>query len=304
MNDLRGMFAIMVTPFDEKGQVDVESLRSLVDFELRADIDGLVVLGILGEAHKLSEAERDLVIDTVLDEVEGRVPVVVGTSFTGTDIAVMLSQRAENKGAAAVMVAPPTNLNNLDAVFEYYQRVADGLRGPMVVQDEPTQSGVLMPAPFLARLVDEIPQARYIKLEELPTPPKIGRVLELTEQSAGVFGGMGGIHFLEELERGAIGTMTGFAFPEVLVSTYRYFEADDLLSARRVFYRYLPLIRYEGQPKIGLALRKEILRMRGVIRSNTLRHPGSSLDEGTKTQLLGLLDYLDLKDKPPVLDPP
>lgn len=293
----------MVTPFDEDGRVDVESLRSLVGFELRAGVDGLVVLGMLGEAHKLSEAERDLVIDTVIGEVEGRVPVVVGTSFTGTDIAIMLSRRAEDKGAAAVMVAPPTNLSNLDAVFEYYRRIAGGLGIPMVVQDEPTQAGVLMPATFLARIVDEIPQARYIKLEELPTPPKIGRVLELAEQPVGVFGGMGGVHFLEELERGAIGTMTGFAFPEVLVSTHRYFEADDIPSARRVFYRYLPLIRYEGQPKIGLALRKEILMLRGAIHSSVVRHPGGGLDEETKGQLVGLLDYLGVSDTPPVLDP-
>jgi 4-hydroxy-tetrahydrodipicolinate synthase len=289
-----GIYAITPTPFGDDGRVDLAGIDRIVDFELGAGVHGLTILGMLGEAHKLTEEERHTVVERYVTRVDGRIPVVVGTSAAATDLAIRNSREAERLGAAALMVAPPVNLRSLDAVREYYRRVHDATTVPIVVQDEPVFSGVVMPAAFLASITDTLPRARSIKLEELPSPAKVGQVLAAAKQPVAVFGGMGGVYLYEELVRGAVGTMTGFAFPEVLVGIYTAFAAGDRALARELFYHYLPLIRYEGQPVIGLALRKEILRRRGVIASSMIRHPGPSLDPGSKAELDELLVSLGL----------
>jgi 4-hydroxy-tetrahydrodipicolinate synthase len=294
MNIPAGIYAIMPTPFREDGSIDAPGIERLVDFELEAGVHGITILGILGEAHKLSEEERGHVVEAFVRRVNGRVPVIVGTSAAATDLAIRYSRQAAECGAAGLMVAPPTNLRNLDAVREYYRRVHDATSLPIVVQDEPVFSGVIMPAAFLASVTDALARARAIKLEEIPTPVKVGQVLASAKQPVGVYGGVGGVYFYEELLRGAVGTMTGFAFPEVLVGVYTAFTAGDRNGARELFYRYLPIIRYEGQPVIGLALRKEILRRRGVIASATLRHPGPVLDSGSRAELDEILNTLGL----------
>jgi 4-hydroxy-tetrahydrodipicolinate synthase len=294
MNIPAGTYAIMATPFREDGSLDAPGIDRLVDFELGAGVHGLTILGILGEAHKLTEEERGRVVEAFVKRVNGRIPVVVGTSAPATDLAIRYSRQAADLGATALMVAPPTNLRNLDAVREYYRRVHDAISLPIVVQDEPVFSGVIMPAGFLASITDALPRARTIKLEELPSPVKVGQVLTAAKQPVGVYGGMGGVYLYEELLRGAIGTMTGFAFPEVLVGIYTAFIAGDRAGARELFYRYLPIIRYEGQPIIGLALRKEILKRRGVIASAMIRHPGPVLDPGSRAELDELLSALGL----------
>jgi 4-hydroxy-tetrahydrodipicolinate synthase len=222
------------------------------------------------------------------------VPVVVGASAPATDLAIRYAREAQDLGAAAIMVAPPVNLKSLDAVREYYRRVHDATTIPVVVQDEPVFSGVIMPAPFLASVTDALPRARYIKLEELPSPVKLGGVLAAAKQPVGVFGGMGGVYLYEELLRGAVGTMTGFAFPEILVAIHTAFARGDRKAARDIFFRYLPLISYEGQPVVGLALRKEILRRRGAIEHSLIRHPGPALDPGSKAELDEILEALGL----------
>lgn len=267
-----GIYAILATPFTDDGAIDFASLDRLVDFEVAAGVHGLTILGILGEAHKLTEDERARVVEAIIRRVAGRIPIVVGTSAPATDLAIRYSRQAQDLGATALMVAPPTNLRNLDAVREYYRRVHDATTVPIVVQDEPVFSGVVMPAVFLASITDALPRARAIKLEEIPTPVKASQVLAAAKQPVAVYGGMGGVYFYEELLRGAVGTMTGFAFPEVLVALYAAFTSGDRVGARSIFFHYLPLISYEGQPVIGLTLRKEIFRRRGIIASAALRH--------------------------------
>ncbi len=294
MSALAGVYAIMATPFRDDGSIDFSGIDRLVDFELDAGVHGLTILGILGEAHKLTEDERGRVVEAFVKRVNGRIPIVVGTSAPATDLAIRYSRQAQDLGATALMVAPPTNLRNLDAVREYYRRVHDATTLPVVVQDEPVFSGVVMPAAFLASITDALLRARAIKLEELPSPVKVAQVLAAATQPVGVFGGMGGVYFYEELLRGAVGTMTGFAFPEMLVGIYDAFVRGDRAGARSLFYRYLPLIRYEGQPVIGLAIRKEILRRRGVIATAVIRHPGPVLDAGSRSELDELLSALGL----------
>jgi 4-hydroxy-tetrahydrodipicolinate synthase len=294
---LRGVYTIALTPFTDKGDLDDKSIGSLSEFYVDAGVHGITILGIMGEAHKLSDAERRAITERYVAAVGGRVPVVVGCSAVATKVVAERVQEAEKAGATAVMVAPPNNQRSLDLVFEHYRRVAEVVSVPVVVQDEPVNTGVVMPAPFIARLVNEIGGCRYVKLEEAPTTIKISSLLKGIETDVGVFGGLGGMYFYEELVRGASGIMTGFAYPHVLVETYRLFVNGERREAQDYFFRYLPLIRFEAQLGVGgVGIRKEILKLRGAITSSHVRFPAPSLDEETLQELEDLVEVLGLAD--------
>jgi 4-hydroxy-tetrahydrodipicolinate synthase len=294
---LRGVYTIALTPFTDKGDLDDKSIGSLSEFYVDAGVHGITILGIMGEAHKLSDAERRAITERYVAAVGGRVPVVVGCSAVATKVVAERVQEAEKAGATAVMVAPPNNQRSLDLVFEHYRRVAEVVSVPVVVQDEPVNTGVVMPAPFIARLVNEIGGCRYVKLEEAPTTIKISSLLKGIETDVGVFGGLGGMYFYEELVRGASGIMTGFAYPHVLVETYRLFVDGERREAQEYFFRYLPLIRFEAQLGVGgVGIRKEILKLRGAITSSHVRFPAPSLDEETLQELEDLVEVLGLAD--------
>src|ERR671916_2234323 len=154
--DLHGVCTIALTPFTEEGELDEASIDSLSEFYVDSGVHGVTILGIMGEAHKLSDAERRAVTQQYVSAVRGRVPVVVGCSAVATRVAAERAREAEEAGAAAVMLAPPNNQRSLELVFEHYRRVAEAVSVPVVVQDEPVNTGVVMPASFIARLVDEI----------------------------------------------------------------------------------------------------------------------------------------------------
>jgi 4-hydroxy-tetrahydrodipicolinate synthase len=283
--EIRGVYAIAATPFLENGEIDEGSIDSLVEYSAKAGVAGLTILGIMGEAHKLTEAERMRVAERYAQASGGRLGLVVGASLPGVDATLALCRHAEHLNARGVMVAPPSGLKTPEAILDFYRRVAGGMRLPIVVQDEPVTTGVLMPASLLIRIVREVPAARYVKLEEAPTLPKITALRAALAESVGIFGGLGGVYYLEELQRGAAGIMTGFAYYEVLQQIYERFTAGDRDGAAKIFYRWLPLIRYEAQPGIGVALRKEILRRRGIIAHATVRQPGAVLDRTTLEEL-------------------
>ena len=292
---LHGVCTIALTPFTGEGDLDEESIDSLAGFYLNSGVHGVTILGIMGEAHKLSDVERQAVTERYISAIGGRVPVVAGCSAVATRIVVERARAAEEAGAAAVMVAPPNNQRSLDLVFEHYRRVAEAVSVPVVVQDEPVNTGVVMPAPFIARLVDEIESCRHVKLEEAPTTIKISALLNYAKTEVGVFGGLGGMYFYEELARGAAGIMTGFAYPHVLVETYRRFVEGEKREAQEYFFRYLPLIRFEAQLGVGgVGIRKEILKLRGVISSSHVRFPAPALDEETLRELEDLVEVLGL----------
>ena len=287
---LAGVIPITATPFDRRGRVDEESIHTLVEWEARCGVHGLNVLGIAGEAHKLSDTERRRVAEVFLKAVAGRFPVVVGTSHGGTAVAIELSQAAESAGAAAVMVAPPPSLRGAGAIVRHYREVAGAIAIPVVVQDEPVSTGVLLPPDLLARIAAEVEGCRYVKLEEAPTPTKVTAVRSLPGGARlGIFGGLNGLYFFEELARGADGIMTGAAVPDVLVQVYDRFRGGDVAGAAALFDRYASYLRYEGQQGIGLALRKEVLRLRGAIRDGTVRGPGPELDAVTRQELADAL---------------
>jgi 4-hydroxy-tetrahydrodipicolinate synthase len=292
---LHGVCTIALTPFTDEGDLDEEGIGSLAEFYLESGVHGVTVLGIMGEAHKLSDAERLAVTERYVSAVGGRVPIVVGCSAAATKVVVDLARAAEEAGAAALMVAPPNNQRSLDLVFEHYRRVAEAVSVPVVVQDEPVNTGVVMPAPFIARLVDEIAGCCYVKLEEAPTTIKISSLLKNAETEVGVFGGLGGMYFYEELVRGASGIMTGFAYPHVLVETYRLFVEGERREAQEYFFRFLPLIRFEAQLGVGgVGIRKEILKLSGVISSSHVRFPAPALDAETLRELEDLVEVLGL----------
>jgi len=293
--ELAGVVPITVTPFDERGRVDEDAIAGLVEFEARCGVHGLNVLGIMGEAHKLTEPERRRVAELFVKNAAGRLPVVVGTSHGGTGVVVELSQAAESAGAAAVMVAPPNGLRGDGAILAHYREVAAAIAIPIVVQDEPVTTGVVMSPELLARIATEIEACRYVKLEEPPTPTKLTALRRLPGgDRLRVFGGMNAFYFIEELSRGAAGVMTAFAFPDVLVEIYEDFRRGDVGAAAALFDRSASFIRYDGQQGIGLALRKEVLRRRGAIPSAFVRPPGPKLDDVTGAELTAILDRLGL----------
>ena len=296
MIKLEGIHFMMPTPFDEKGKIDEESISPLVDLAIKAGCQGVVCLGVTGEANRLSDNERRLVLELVIREAKDRLPVTVGTSATGTDVTVQRSIEATTLGASAVMISPVLIAKqNLDAIFSFYKSVAIAINVPIVAQDYPRESNVFMSAPFIARMYQEIDKVKYLRLEDPPTPPKVTAINNLTGGGMGIFGGLGGTFLYEELKRGACGTMTGFAYPEILVKIYNYMIKAEFKKAAEIFYRYLPIIRYEFQDGIGVSVRKEVLKRRGFIRYANVRHPGLQIDEVTRKELYELLDTLKLE---------
>ncbi len=288
-----GIFHILATPFREDGALDVAGLPRLIESALATGVNGLTILGIAGEAHRLTDEERRRVVEAVVKETRGRVPVAVGVSASGTHLAAAFARMAREHGADALMVAPPAGLKNLDAVAEYYRTVAAATGLPIVLQDEPVTTQVNMPAPFIAQVCAEITQIQAVKLEEPPTLPKITRLRALFGTGWRSSAASGGVYFFEELSRGADGAMTGFPYPEALRGIRDHFVAGRRDEARALFYRWLPLIRYESQPGAtpgtAVGIRKEILRRRGWIASALVRPPAPALDAATQTELDELL---------------
>ena len=292
---ITSVFNITPTPFHDDGSLDLESLRRLTAFTREKGVNGMTILGVLGEADKLTEAERDSVIATTIEAAGTAFPICVGTTHAGTDGCIAYSQRAQELGATAVMVAPPRMARVNDAALErHYRAVADAIDIPVVVQDfPPAVGGLLMSVEVIARIGAASPKLRCLKLEDEPSPMKVSQVRAANPDMI-VLGGLGGTMFLEELRHGAHGTMTGFAYPEILVEIFRRFTAGDVDGAAEVFYRYLPLIRFENQPRINLAIRKHIYHRRGAIASPRARAPYAPVDAETLADLDDILRRLDL----------
>jgi 4-hydroxy-tetrahydrodipicolinate synthase len=295
-NYLTGIYNITPTPFHPDGTLDEPSLRRLTMFTRDAGVNGMTILGVLGEADKLTESERDRVTRVVIEAAGAEFPICVGTTHAGTDGCIALSRRAQELGARAVMVAAPRLARTNDAALErHYLAVADAIDIPVVVQDfPPAVGGITMSVEFIAKLAAASPRCRFLKLEDEPSPMKVSQVLK-ANPDVQVFGGLGGMFLLEELRHGAIGTMTGFAFPEILVEIYSKWAAGNRDGATDVFYRYLPLIRFENQQRINLAIRKHIYHLRGVIASSRARAPFTPVDPDTLKDLDDILQRLGVQ---------
>jgi 4-hydroxy-tetrahydrodipicolinate synthase len=278
---------ILATPFHPDESLDLESLDRLVRFMARLGVDGMTVLGVLGEANRLSDRERESVVRTAV-AAAGSVPVVVGTSHPGTAATRALIAMARDCGARAAMVAPSAEpVPSDERVFEYFSRVGRDSPLPIVAQDHPASTQVHMPVALLLRIVAEVPAVAGIKEEAVPTPPRLRALKAGLPRPVPVLTGLGALYGLFDLEAGSDGFNTGFAFPEVLVTMLRAARAGDWDRVRAVYARFLPLIVFEQQP--GVAVRKEILRRRALLAAGAVRHPGAGLPAGAAEQLDRLL---------------
>ncbi|MDJ1008471.1 MAG: dihydrodipicolinate synthase family protein [Paracoccaceae bacterium] len=287
----RGVFTIAVTPFAPDGALDLASLDRVTEFYLEKGATGLTVLGMMGEAGKLSAEEAV----TVVSRVTGRagVPVVVGVSAAGLAPMAALANRAMEAGAAGVMVAPPHTLKTDGQVVGYFHDVAEALGDiPFVLQDFPLATGVAIPVEAILRIVADCPTCVMLKHEDWPGLSKISALRAASDGGArriSILCGMGGLYLLEEMLRGADGAMTGFSYPEMMAEVVGIFEAGDVERARDVFDAYLPLVRYEAQPGVGLAIRKHVLARRGAIAAPALRRPGAALDAASVAEVEALI---------------
>jgi 4-hydroxy-tetrahydrodipicolinate synthase len=256
----------------------------MVDFCLESGVTGLTVLGIMGEATKLTADESACFVERVLARVAGRVPVVVGASAPGFAPMKELTESVMALGAAGVMVAPPSTVRTDDQIVAYFDMVQEivGPSVPWVLQDHPVATGVQMSAGVIQRILKNSPTCVMLKHEDCPGLAKLSAIRAASARGevrrVSILTGNGGGLFLpEELSRGADGAMTGFAYPEMMVGVCRAHAAGDIERAHDLFDAYLPLARYEQQAGIGLAVRKHILAQRGVIASSAIRKPGPAL---------------------------
>ena len=277
----KGVYAIAVTPFTADGALDLDSAASMVDFYIKAGVSGITILGVLGEAPKLTASESQRFVGAVVARAAGRVPIIVGVSSPGFAAMGELAQAAMAAGAAGVMVAPVSSLRTDEQIIGYFKQVAETLGDtPWVLQDHPQSTGVTMNLSVILKIVELVPSCVMLKFEEPAALAKLTALRAASDAGArriSILGGNGALFLPEELQRGSDGAMTGFAYPEMMVDMCAAYAAGNLKKMRDLFDAYLPLARYEQQVGIGLAVRKYILQQRGAIACCVLRKPGPAM---------------------------
>jgi len=294
-----GVFIISATPFKESGALDTESTKKLIDFYIEKGVHGITILGVMGEAPKLTPGESELFISTVLKQVNQQVPVIVGVSNAGLGNLAKLSNMSMEMGAAGVMVAPPMGLGTETKIYNYFSNVFNALGDdiPVCYQDYPFLTKSEISLETFNRLVNDFNQLVMLKHEEWPGLDKLSKV-KASIQDGGirpisVLTGNGGLYLPQELQRGADGAMTGFAHPEMLVEVYNLHKKGKIDAAEDLFDTYLPLVRYEQQPGFGLAIRKEILFRRGAIDCSKVRDPGPRMSDKDLTELSRIIGRVE-----------
>ena len=282
-----GVFAIAVTPFLPNGAIDWESVDRMVEFYIAMGATGLTILGMMGEAGKLTAEESVALVKRVV--ARSTVPVVVGVSAPGFAAMKTLATASMDLGAAGVMVAPSSNLRTDAQIITYYHSTAEVLgAAPFVLQDFPLVTNVVISTDVILKIVTDCPTCVMLKHEDWPGLEKISALRAASDNGArriSILCGNGGLYLLEEMLRGADGAMTGFAYPEMMAQVVSAYQSGDETRARDIFDAYLPMVRYEAQPGLGLAIRKHTLAQRGVIAHDTLRKPGAVLRETTKREV-------------------
>ena len=297
-----GVYVIAVTPFHDDGRLDETSADRMVDFYVGCGVSGLTILGIMGEALKL-DAEEAIGFSRRVIARCGRLPVIVGVSSPGFAAMRTLARAAMDAGAAGVMIAPPGSVRTDDQIAGYFAQAVETIGGdtPFVIQDYPQASGVVMAPAVIRCIVEAHPSCVMLKAEEWPGLEKISAVRRFTQEGQmrpiSILTGNGGVFVDFEMERGADGAMTGYAFPDMLVDVVQLQKAGKRDSAHDLFDAHLPLMRYEQQPGIGLAVRKHILRLRGAIGSEAQRKPASELSPLARAEVSYLLARLARRDK-------
>jgi 4-hydroxy-tetrahydrodipicolinate synthase len=301
-SDTAGVFAIAPTPFHDDGRVDEASIDRMTDFYFEAGCNGITVLGIMGEAPKLDAGEALDVASRVIRRARGA-PIVVGVSAPGFAAMRSLTQGVMDAGAAGVMIAPPPSLRTDDQIVTYFRQAVEAIGDnvPWVLQDYPLTLSVIMTPSVIRRIFEENPSCVMLKHEDWPGLEKISALRGFHKQGTlrpiSILTGNGGLFLDFEMERGADGAMTGYAFPDMLVDVVRLSKDGRRDAAHDLFDAHLPLIRYEQQQGVGLAVRKYVMMLRGIIASDAQRKPGSALSATAKAEVNYLLSRLARHDK-------
>lgn len=292
-----GVFPIAPTAFDGSGAVDFSSMDRLTDFYLSIGSTGITVLGQLGEAPKLSLSESVAITQAMIRRA-GAIPVVVGVSSPGFAAMKELAHAVMDLGAAGVMIAPPNTLRTDDQILAYYQQASDAIGAdiPIVLQDYPLTFSVQMSTSLIRKMVQDIPAIVMLKHEDWPGLEKISALRRFEAEGQmrriAILCGNGGLFLDFELGRGADGANTGYAFPDMLCDLVRLHREGDLEAAHDLFDAHLPLLRYEQQQGVGLAVRKHVLMRRGLLSSDAQRKPGAALTPKAQAEVNFLLNRL------------
>lgn len=295
----KGVYIIAATPFADDGALDLPSSERMVDFYLACGVTGMTILGVMGEAPKLSPQESISFAESCLKRVNGKVPVIVGVSAAGNRNLGNFAKKVMDMGAGGVMVAPIAGLKTEEQIEGYYAAIAKELGDiPVVVQDYPQLTNVHMSVSLINRLFAQFPSFKVLKHEDQPGLRKLSKVRANDDKLGrriSILVGNSALHLPQEMRRGADGANTGFAYPEMLVECVNLFLAGKPEEAEDLYDLYLPVVRHEQQMGMGLAVRKEVLRRRGVIKSNHVRGPGYAMDADDHKELDQLMARLERK---------
>jgi 4-hydroxy-tetrahydrodipicolinate synthase len=297
-----GTFAIAPTPFHDDGRIDPGSIDRMTDFYLEVGCTGITVLGIMGEAPKLEPQEAVDVACRMIRRA-GRAPIIVGVSAPGFAAMRSLARSVMEAGAAGVMIAPVPALRTDDQIVTYFRQAVEAIGAdiPWVLQDYPLTLTVQMTPGVIRRIIQDNPSCQMLKHEDWPGLEKItalrGFQAEGSMRPISILTGNGGLFLDFEMERGADGAMTGYAFPDMLVDVVRLAKEGRRDAAHDLFDAHLPLLRYEQQQGVGLAVRKYVMMRRGIIASDAQRKPGASLSNLGKAEVDYLLSRLAVVDK-------
>ena len=283
---------VLATPFTDRGDVDLKSLRRLIEFQIASGVTGVALFGFASEGFALTGAERRAILDVVTSELDASMPVIAGVAATGAREAVEQCQAAGDAGASVVMVVPPFMVKpSASQIVDFYGAVAQQGGVSVMMQDAPGSTGVTMPVPLIVEL-SKLDGVDSVKVETQPTVPKIGAVADATAGDFTTLGGQNALFVLEEHARGAAGTMPACEFPDFLAAVLRDFSVGDHAAARVGFNRLLPLIRFGLQPGIAWSIHKHVLVRRGVIAGTAVRSPATDADPHTLAALHTILDDL------------
>jgi 4-hydroxy-tetrahydrodipicolinate synthase len=301
LSDASGVYPIAPTPFLDDGRIDIASIDRLVDFYASCGCTGITVLGQLGEAAKLDHAESLSVAAAVIARA-GSLPVIAGVSAPGFAAMRALTHDVMARGAAGVMIAPPNTLRTDDQIVGYYRQAVEAIGSdvPFVLQDYPLTFAVQMSPGVIRRIVDELPSCVMLKHEDWPGLEKITALRQFETQGMRripILCGNNGLFLDYEMERGADGANTGYAFPDMLCDVVRLSRQGEREAAHDLFDAHLPLLRYEQQPGVGLAVRKHVLARRGLISSAAQRKPMAALSRIAVDEVEHLLRRLAGRDQ-------
>jgi 4-hydroxy-tetrahydrodipicolinate synthase len=299
--DAKGVYVICATPFTDDGDIDFPSVARLIDFYIGEGVHGITLLGVMGEAPKLSDSEQAEFVRFALNHLDGRIPALVGVSNPGIDNLAALARMSMEYGAAGVMIAGMPGLKTDEQVYGYFAKVLNKLGPdiPICLQDYPPTTTVYMSVPVINRLINDYPQIKMFKHEDCPGHRKLSQLRNAPETDSvrrvSILTGNGGLYVPQELARGADGIMTGFAFSGMLVEVYKLYVDGKAEAGEDLFDLYLPVLRHEQQIGFGLALRKETLRRRGVLATAKSRDPGPVMDEMDHHEMDDLFARLKVK---------